>query len=374
MGGLLTIEGPINELNLIDLFQILSFNRKTGILDITSNVNEKAKVYFENGSVVYIKMDGTHISMTLIKAGKIIKEYYEKNIMKKVGTGENEIAHEIVSSGIMSESDFKKFLKTRVEDTVFKIFEWRDGYFKFEEGAFILDDLFKFKIKTESLIMEGSRRIDEWSRLSSKIPSTAIVPCLSDNPNKMDTLDLKPREWEIITMLNGQNSIKDIADKYGDEFEIAKLIYGMITLGIVVTNLTSETIKQEDSLSNAMQFYNDGIYDKAISELKMFIKKHPGNSEAYRIIILVFYATHQFDKINDYVSIAKSNDVNDIFLKKYNAISYFKRGEMEKSTDQLIAIYDEISTPEEQSQIEDLIEHIKESSRIFKEMLGGKSE
>lgn len=370
----MTIEGPINELNLIDLFQILSFNRKTGILDITSNVNEKAKVYFENGSVVYIKMDGTHISMTLIKAGKIIKEYYEKNIMKKVGTGENEIAHEIVSSGIMSESDFKKFLKTRVEDTVFKIFEWRDGYFKFEEGAFILDDLFKFKIKTESLIMEGSRRIDEWSRLSSKIPSTAIVPCLSDNPNKMDTLDLKPREWEIITMLNGQNSIKDIADKYGDEFEIAKLIYGMITLGIVVTNLTSETIKQEDSLSNAMQFYNDGIYDKAISELKMFIKKHPGNSEAYRIIILVFYATHQFDKINDYVSIAKSNDVNDIFLKKYNAISYFKRGEMEKSTDQLIAIYDEISTPEEQSQIEDLIEHIKESSRIFKEMLGGKSE
>ena len=370
----MAIEGPISELNLIDLFQILSFNQKTGILDINNESNEKAKVYFENGSVVYVKLDGSHISLTLIKAGKISKEHYEENMMKKVGTGEIEIAHEVVSTGIMNENDFKKFLKTRVEDSVFKLFEWRDGYFKFEEGAFILDDLFKFRIKTESLIMEGSRRIDEWSRLSSKIPSAAIAPRLSDNPDKMDTLDLKPREWEIIAMLNGQNSIKDIADKYGDEFEIAKLIYGMITLGIVVTDTTGGEAVVGDPVANAKRFYNDGIYDKAIAELKTVIKENPGNAEAYKIIIPAFYATHQFDKINDYASLALKHNVNDTEMKKYNAMAYFKRGEMEKSAEQLIGIYDDMPTPEEQKKLEELIEHIKESSRIFKEILGGKSE
>jgi hypothetical protein len=370
----LAIEGPISELNLIDLFQILSFNQKTGILDIANNSNEKAKVYFENGAVVYVKIDGSHISLALIKSGKMTKEHYEDNLMKRVGTGEIEIARDVISSGIMNEPDFKKFLKTRVEDSVFKLFEWRDGYFKFEEGAFILDDLFRFRIKTESLIMEGSRRIDEWSRLSSKIPSSAIVPRLSDNPDMMDTLDLKPREWEIIAMLNGQNSIKDIADKYGDEFEIAKLIYGMIILGIVVTDSNQTVAKTEDSLSVAKHFYNDGIYDKAISELKSFIKENPANLEAYRILILSFYATHQFDKINDYASVAVKNNVSDVELKKYNAMAYYKRGEMEKSAEQLILIYDELNTPVDQEKIEKLIEHIKESSRIFKEILGGKIE
>ncbi|MDD3804110.1 MAG: DUF4388 domain-containing protein [bacterium] len=370
----MAIEGPISELNLIDLFQILSFNQKTGILDIVNSEKEKAKVHFENGTVVFVKLDGSHISLSLIKAGKMTKEFYEENLMKKVGTGEIEIAREVIANGIMTEQDFKKFLKTRVEDLVFKLFEWRDGYFKFEEGAFILDDLFKFKIKTESLIMEGSRRIDEWSRLSSKIPSAAIVPRLSDNPDKMDTLDLKPREWEIISMLNGQNSIKDIADKYGDEFEIAKLIYGMITLGIVVTD-SSAGIKQEtDSLASAKRFYDDGIYDKAIAELKQFIKENPASREAYMIIIPSFYATHQFDKINDYASLAVKNNVHDITLKKYNAMAFYKRGEMEKSSEELISIYDEIGTPEEQEKIEKLVEHIKESSRIFKEIVGGKFE
>lgn len=369
----MAIEGPISELNLIDLFQILSFNQKTGILDIENSEKEKAKVYFENGTVVFVKLDGSHISLSLIKAGKMTKEFYEENLMKSVGTGEIEIVRAVIQRGMMSEADFKKFLRLRVEDLVFKLFEWRDGYFKFEEGAFILDELFRFKIKTESLIMEGSRRIDEWSRLSSKIPSPSIVPKLSDNPDKMDTLDLKPREWEIISMLNGANSIKDIADKYGDEFEIAKLIYGMITLGIVVTDSKGEA-KSGDSLSAAKQYYADGIYDKAIAEMKQFIKEHPAEREAYMIIVPSFYATHQFDKINDYASLAERNGINDLTLKKYSAMAFYKRGEMEKSMEQLIGIYDDIDTPEVQEKVEKLIEHVKESSRIFKEILGGKSE
>lgn len=369
----MAIEGPISELNLIDLFQILSFNQKSGILKIDSNKEEKANVYFENGNVVYVSIEGITLPLLLIKAGKITKEFYEERIMSKIQNDDVEIAKEIIKMKIMNENEFRKFLQLRIEDTIYKLFEWREGYFKFEEGNFILDNLFRFRIKTESLIMEGSRRIDEWSRLSSKIPNSSVIPKISDNPDKMDLLDLKPKEWEIFSMINGKNTIKDIAEKYGDEFEIAKLIYGMITLGIVVI----EGGQKSDIESNydvAKHYFNDGLFDKAINELKNYIKKDPKNLNAYRMLIYSFFATNQFDKINEFSLIAKNEGIDDPFIKKYNSFAFFKRGDIKKSIDELISLYDNLQTPDQMSKVEKLVESLKECQKIFDELLGGKLE
>jgi len=369
----LAIEGPISELNLIDLFQILSFNQKSGILKIDSSKDEKADVYFENGNVVFVRMEGQTLPLLLIKAGKITREFYEEKILNKIQNDDVEIAKEIIKMNIMSENEFRKFLQLRIEDTIYKLFELREGYFKFEEGTFVLDNLFRFKIKTESLIMEGSRRIDEWSRLSAKIPNSSVVPKISDNPDKMDLLDLKPKEWEIFSMINGKNTIKDIAEKYGDEFEIAKLIYGMITLGIVVIEGNKKD-DSENSLDVAKHYFDDGLFDKTISELKNYLKREPKNVEAYRMIIYSFFATNQFDKINEYSLLAKNEGVDDRFIKKYNSFAYFKRGDIKKSIDELISLYDYLQTPNEMSKVEKLIESLKECQKLFDDLLGGKVE
>ncbi|KUK50764.1 MAG: DUF4388 domain-containing protein [bacterium] len=369
----MAIEGPISELNLIDLFQILSFNQKSGILKIDSSKDEKADVYFENGNVVFVRMEGQTLPLLLIKAGKITREFYEEKILNKIQNDDVEIAKEIIKMNIMSENEFRKFLQLRIEDTIYKLFELREGYFKFEEGTFVLDNLFRFKIKTESLIMEGSRRIDEWSRLSAKIPNSSVVPKISDNPDKMDLLDLKPKEWEIFSMINGKNTIKDIAEKYGDEFEIAKLIYGMITLGIVVIEGNKKD-DSENSLDVAKHYFDDGLFDKTISELKNYLKREPKNVEAYRMIIYSFFATNQFDKINEYSLLAKNEGVDDRFIKKYNSFAYFKRGDIKKSIDELISLYDYLQTPNEMSKVEKLIESLKECQKLFDDLLGGKVE
>lgn len=369
----MAIEGPISELNLIDLFQILSFNQKSGILRIKSFDDQKANVFFEMGNVVYANVEGINLPLLLIKAGKITKEFYEEKILNRIPNDDLEFAREIIKMKIISENEFRKFLQLRIEDTIFKLFELKDGYFKFEETNIILDNLIKFRIKTESLIMEGSRRIDEWSRLSSKIPNSSVVPKISDNPDKMDLLDLKPKEWEIFSMINGKNSIKDIAEKYGDEFEIAKLIYGMITLGIVVVE-TSHIETDKNSFDMAKHYFDDGLYDKSILELKNYLKIDPKNIDAYRMIIHSFFATGQFEKVNDYASLVKKEQIDDPVIRKYNSFAYFKRGMLQKSIEELISLYDLLTTPEEMSKVEKLIDHLKESQKLFEEFLGGKFE
>ena len=55
---------------------------------------------------------------------------------------------------------------------------WREGFFSFEERQVVGDVPIDatIRISTESLLMEGARRIDEWSRIADKVPSLSVIP------------------------------------------------------------------------------------------------------------------------------------------------------------------------------------------------------
>ncbi len=365
----MAIEGPIKELNLIDLFQVLSFNQKTGILFIDST-EKKAKVYFDKGAVAYVNHDDQNLGIDLIKSEIITKNVYDE-ILKTVSPNEETVAMEIIKRGIISEQRFRRFLKEKVENNIFLLFDWDEGYFKFEEGIFSLNELFKYKIKTESLIMEGSRRIDEWSRLSSKIPSTDLKPILSDDPDKIEVINLNPKEWEILSMINGDNSIKDIAAKYGNEFQIAKLIYGMMTLGIVHVNQREEHEKEKDYLSRGKQYYDDGFYDKSVEELKIYLKVNQNDINAYIIICSAFYAMHQFEKINGYAELAIKNEIMDYHICKFNAIAYYRRGNITKAANEWERVIALTSDENLKTKIQNLINLLNKSEKLTNEFIGG---
>jgi hypothetical protein len=84
--------------------------------------------------------------------------------------------------------------------------------------------------------MEGARRIDEWSRIAQVVSSVAAVPELSPVEPDRDgpMLDLLPHEWQVLSIIDGVRDVRTIAAELGrDEFEIAKVIYGLATTGIV---------------------------------------------------------------------------------------------------------------------------------------------
>jgi len=91
------------------------------------------------------------------------------------------------------------------------------------------------KIATESLLMESARRIDEWSRIADKIPHLRVVPVLAEVADDHESqLDLLPHEWEVLSLIDGERDLRAIADLNArDDFETAKVIYGLITTGVV---------------------------------------------------------------------------------------------------------------------------------------------
>ena len=71
------IEGPLKELQIHDVFQLLDLGRKTGVLRVTSELRQNAGVvYFANGGVIAaeIRSNPHPLGALLIRGGKVREE------------------------------------------------------------------------------------------------------------------------------------------------------------------------------------------------------------------------------------------------------------------------------------------------------------
>src|SRR6185503_5374466 len=70
----MAIEGPLRELGIHDVFQLLDLSRKTGMLRVSSELrNDEGTVYFDNGRVVHASIRSSHLrpELALLQAGRI---------------------------------------------------------------------------------------------------------------------------------------------------------------------------------------------------------------------------------------------------------------------------------------------------------------
>ena len=202
----MAIEGPLRELGIHDVFQLLDLSRKTGVLRVSSELREdEGRVFFDGGRVVQAK------------------------IRSKPSPA--------LDAGAMSRRELERLLRMQVESVVFELMSWQEGYFSFEEQPRErLPRDSRVSVSTESLLMEAARRIDEWSRIAEVIPTIDVVPQFApvDGEHGGTMLDLLPHEWQVLTMIDGERDLRAIASSLGrDEFEIAKIAYGLTTTGVL---------------------------------------------------------------------------------------------------------------------------------------------
>ncbi|HEX7240066.1 MAG TPA: DUF4388 domain-containing protein [Longimicrobiaceae bacterium] len=233
----MAIEGPIRELALSDVFQLLDLSRKTGMLTITADPGgRKATVRFERGAIVGAALAGStgRIDRLLLLAGKVTEAQVNEAVRLQRASPGRRIGAILVEMGAVSETDLRRQLRFQIEETVFELIQWKDGYFRFEEGPPQDGSSVTVRVPTESLLMEAARRIDEWSTLEAKVPHMEVVPALTGDSADGGTLDLHPSEWEVLAEIDGARSLREISSDLGrSDFEVAKIVYGLISTGVV---------------------------------------------------------------------------------------------------------------------------------------------
>lgn len=244
----MAIEGPLQDIGIHDVFQLLDLARKSGRLRVHSSVRgNEGHVYFQAGAVVHATMrDNPHtLGVLLLKAGKVTEAQLREARAAQRRGDRRRLGEILVALGAVTRRDVERYMKLQIESVVFELFSWKEGGFSFtdgESGAFDADAA--IRVGTESLLMEGARRIDEWSRMADRVPDALVVPHVApigDGP--ASSIDLRPGEWEVLTMIDGERNLRDIASSLGiSEFQVARTVYGMICTGVVVAGDTVEAM------------------------------------------------------------------------------------------------------------------------------------
>ena len=229
----MALEGSIEEFGLPEIFQMIVLQKKEGILKLT---REKTTllVEFKQGQIISAgDGDGdARLADSLVKAEKINTDQL-KTVLKTRQNANQSLAKSLVQSGHLSAEEIKKLNRTFTEESVFSLFEWKSGSYKFEPKDTTYDPDLVEPLSTEFILMEGVRRTDEWPFIKKKIPSTDMVfeviqkdpaPAPSDEKSEEATEedsfgsmgDLSEPEGEegawLIPWIDGKRTVQEIID------------------------------------------------------------------------------------------------------------------------------------------------------------------
>src|SRR2546426_228044 len=237
----MTIEGPLRELGIHDVFQLLDLSRKTGVLRVTSDLrNNAGTIFFEDGAIVYaeIRSNPHPLGSLLVRTGRVNDADLERaRDMQVRGGDRRRIGEILVELGVVTPRELQRQVRFQIEEVVFEVMGWREGYFSFTEGP--LSEVpaeSAVRIPTEALLMEGARRIDEWARIEKRLPHLGVVPAFAAaQAGSEGDLDLLPPEWEVLALIDGQRDVRGVAAALGrSDFGVAKTLFGLESAGLVV--------------------------------------------------------------------------------------------------------------------------------------------
>ena len=289
----MAIEGPLRELGIHDVFQLLDLSRKTGTLRVTSELRDnEGTVFFDSGRVVHasIRSQPAPLGTMLVRSGKIDESDLEHaRRVQRERMDAPRLGEVLLEIGAITPRELERQVRQQIEAVVFEMMSWREGFFSFEErGVADAPSEVSIKISTESLLMEGARRIDEWSRIADKVPNLQVIPVLAPVDDDHPTLlDLLPNEWAVLALIDGESDLREIAGTLGQsEFDVAKIMYGLVSTGVVALRSpekSSGVTRVEDPapyLERGSAAMAIGRVDEALEEARRALAVDGGSAEA----------------------------------------------------------------------------------------------
>jgi|GEM_PF-414994 len=238
------LRGNLETIGLPDIIQMLHLGRKTGALHIKRG-DETKTIFFRSGeiSTAVTNIDAERMAVFLHKRKKISAETMASIQEEAEVTSKPEEI--IIRDAIpVSKEEHQTRVDEYVAELIYGAFHWNSGSVLFIENESPSEDCLQVRNTTENLVMEGVRRIDEWSRIRQAIPShRVILQQCPEPPTKSDQILLNSEEWKVMALVDGKRTISEISvESRETEFNVSKILYGLLSLGL----LEKVGIKEEE--------------------------------------------------------------------------------------------------------------------------------
>jgi len=230
------LKGNLRDFSTTNLLNLINLAKKTGTL-IIEGPGQGASMSFRNGRLIHAAMgaeDG-HLTTILRKTGKLSDEQVKAIRLRAANATDKELGLLLINAGYVNQGDIVNGLRSHMLEIVYRLFTWVEGLFRFEPAIMPGEDKITVPIELENVILEGSRRMQEWAQLAEEIPNLDMALKFADRPNvNVRQMQLSADEWRVVSYINPKNSMRAIAKQNSlNDFQIRRIVYGLLQAGLV---------------------------------------------------------------------------------------------------------------------------------------------
>jgi tetratricopeptide (TPR) repeat protein len=287
--ALMAIKGSLKEASLPDVIQLLFLGRRTGCLALADQHNF-GTIYLDEGQIVYASIVNRRdrLGDILLRKGRITAEQLQKAIDAQDDDRQHKLGEILVGLGILTRAELEEYMRLQIEEAVYYLFTWTSGTFNFEAGVRPEREDFLVRISPEALLLEGARRVDEWSLIEKKIPSFDLIFSVDQQHISQSAPTLSAEQQRLLPLIDGTRDVRHLIDESGlIEFEVGKALFGLITAGFahrVGTSTASAPKVNETRVDEhrnlGIAFYKAGMLEEALREFRRVIELRPSDSSA----------------------------------------------------------------------------------------------
>ncbi|MBX3147592.1 MAG: DUF4388 domain-containing protein [Gemmatimonadales bacterium] len=303
----MAIQGPLRELGIHDVFQLLDLGKKTGRLRVVSELrHNEGTIWFHEAGIVAasIRSNPHMLGQHLVRAGRIASEDLTRAQALQAGGDQRRIGAILVAIGAITTKELAVQVRAQIEEVVFTMLGWSEGYFVFEEAAAeTIPREADVRISVEALLLEGARRIDEWSRIRARVPHLGVIPRITALPEgEPGSLVLNPFEWRVLTVADGTRDLQEMATLLSEpEFDVARAVFGLSAAGVLTLRdpikETTQAAPRADAhslLSEAERQLQARHGEAALTIAQAAVAAFPDDAETHLMLGRVFLAERRY--------------------------------------------------------------------------------
>jgi tetratricopeptide (TPR) repeat protein len=335
------IRGSLKEASLPDVLQLLALGQKTGRLTVSDRQN-LGHVFFERGRITDAAVVNRRdrLGDILVKSHTITQAQLEAAIEEQARTRDKRLGQILVEQGSLSRKDLEHFVRVQIEEAVYYLFTWTTGNFQFESEVRPDRHDFTISINPESLLLEGARRVDEWSLIEKKIPTLDVIFRVDRERIDGSDVTLTPEQERVLPLIDGARDVIQIGEESGmGEFDVGKALYGLLTAGFLHPTGRSKP-PPPDAVSDTrlaehrnlgVAFYKAGMLDESAREFRQVVELRPEDGAAWFHLGLVVLKQARWSEAAELLKRAVEQEGNKPSILYNLALSYEKADRLEEA-------------------------------------------
>jgi hypothetical protein len=228
----LVIRGEIDSSSVPELLRSLLGSGEAGVLTFRNGESTKT-LYVQGGRVMFAASNNPdeRLGEFLLVRGRLTAQHYLE-ASRRIRPGLR-LGAILVELGAIEPEDLLSTVESQVKEVLLELFTWTRG-----EYGFLIKDMDEsmvtVNIPTDTLILEGIRRMRSWHQVIQGIGSIETVFFPTGNTEVLYRLELTEEEQEIFGRVNGRATVDQICQvSYLSNFETCRTLWALQVLGIV---------------------------------------------------------------------------------------------------------------------------------------------